>query len=84
MGCVVVEGSRGVFYGWVGSWVGGHGTGSFRAVGGGGEGGAFGLCPKMRARCARSSSSEVYPVGKLQLHCTCGFDFRHLGPLWQS
>ena len=42
-GCVMVGGSRGVFYGWVESSVMGHCTGSVRAVGG--EGG-FWAVPK--------------------------------------
>ena len=36
---------------------------SFGALG---CGGGYGLCPKSRARRARASPSEVYPVGKLQ------------------
>ena len=46
-GCVMVGGSRGVFYGWVESSVMGHCTGSFRAVGG--EGG-FWAVPKNESK----------------------------------
>ena len=49
----------------------------FRAVGGGG------LWAVLRVRglaLAGALPCEVYPVGKLQGHFTCGFDFRH--SLW--
>ena len=44
-------------------------------VWGGGRGGAYGLCPKLKVESsarARASPSEVYPAGKLQWHFTCG------------
>ena len=44
--------------------------------------GAYGLCPKSRARRARPSPSKVYPAAKLHWHFTYGFDFRH--SLWLS
>ena len=47
--------------------------------GGGGErGGGLVGCVQSRGLCARASPSGVYPVGRLQWHFACGFDFGHV------
>ena len=49
----------------------------FQTVGGGGRGRwACGLCPKSRARRARTLPSEVYPAGFDFMHLPFGAGFR--------
>ena len=62
---------------WVVWWLGGVGVAACRDSWGRVSGEAGGLHPNSRPRCARASSSKVYPAGKLHCHFTCGFNFGH-------
>ena len=62
---------------WVVWWLGGVGAAACWDSWGRVSGEAGGLRPNSRPRCARASSSKVYPAGKLHCHFTCGFNFGH-------
>ena len=54
-------------------WMRRVGYSPFQTVGGGGLMGYF----QSQELGTHNLSSEVYPVGKLQSHFTCGFNFRY-------